>query len=112
MKTRYLAVALSLLLAQPSLAADSVEHSGQASKHSVLASAEGLASGAVVASAVAATPVILSVGAGMAVQSVSTELHESMEGKDHPDVLVITDMVITADEAPDEAIQSQTQWQE
>lgn len=97
------------MMGLPALADDSVEHSGQASKHSALASVEGLASAGMVASAVAATPLILSAGAGMAIHSVASDLHQSIEVPPQPRILVITDKIITTDVAPNQAMQSQAE---
>jgi hypothetical protein len=90
----------------------SAHHSGQASKHSVLGVGHGASSGAKVASAVVAAPVVvvgglslatgsLLVSAGDSVanssQNVSTHKHRHGHGP-----LVVTDIVITADPAPNQ----------
>jgi len=80
------------------MADDSVDHSGQASKHSVLASAGSAGTVASVASAVAVAPVVLSVGAVVSVHESAQSAHRSMEAK--PVKLEITHKVITADPAP------------
>ncbi len=80
------------------MADDSVDHSGQASKHSALAAAGSVGTVASVASAVVAVPVVLSVGAVVSVHESAQAAHESLEHK--PVKLEITQKVITADPAP------------
>ena len=83
----------------------STYHSGQASKHSVLAVTEGLASTAAVGSAVVAVPVISVGAASVATGSMIAEAGESI-AKSHANhgPLVITERTITVDPAPDQVI--------
>ena len=104
------------LLSHSVLADDSIDHSGKASKHSVLAASEGLAATASVASAVAAVPVILTgsvvVAAGNVAQSAVDESTSSSHGAghqssaNHNEPLVITETIITADPAPNKVVTS------
>jgi len=103
----------SALLTHSVMADDSIDHSGKASKHSALATSEGLATTASVASAVA-VPVILTgsaVVAGSAVaESVidesSRSIHEAshQSSVDNNQPLVITETIITADPAPNKVV--------
>ena len=87
---------------------DSITHSAKASKHSVLAASEGLASTATVASAVVAAPIIVTGSVVVATGSVIAESAESIarnahthsETASHNGPLVITETIITADLAP------------
>ena len=104
----------SALLTHSVMADDSTDHSGKASKHSALAASEGLATTASVASAVVAVPVILTgsaVVAGSAVaESVIDESSRSIHGASHHfsvdnnQPLVITEIIITADPAPNKVV--------
>ena len=98
MKHGLIAAVTFLALSTNVMADDSVNHSGQASKHSVLAAAGSIETGASVASAVSVAPVVLSVGALVAVHESAKAAHGSMEPK--PIKLEITQKVITADPAP------------
>lgn len=104
MKKSLVVLLSSLVLSPVAFADDSVEHSGQASKHSVLASAEGIASTATVASAVAVAPVVLTVGASMAVAAAGDAIHDSLEGSNQPRPLTVTERVITVDAPPNVVI--------
>lgn len=98
------------ILSLPSFAeAGSVEHSGQASKHSVLAITDGVGSVTKVGSAVVASPVLvvggLSLAAGSAVNSAGESLAnnaQNVSGHHHSqnNKLVVTEITITADPAP------------
>lgn len=89
-------------------------HSGQASKHSALAVSHTAASTTKVASAVVATPFIVaggvSVVAGSTVLAVGDSLADTANASSHHSTshnnheLVITNVVITADQAPNKAI--------
>lgn len=106
----------SALLSHSVLADDSIDHSGKASKHSVLAASEGIATTASVASAVAVAPVILAgsvvVAAGNVVQSAVDESTSSRHGAsdqssaNYNEPLVITETIITADPAPNKVVTS------
>jgi len=102
MKKRFITMLL-LGLTNPVMADDSVNHSGQASKHSALATIESAGTTVSVASAVAATPVILSVAAGAAVVSAADNIHASSERK-RRDPIEITHKIITVDPAPNVAV--------
>ena len=94
-----LITALTLIVLSTNVMADdSVDHSGQASKHSALAAAGSVGTVASVASAVVAVPVVLSVGAVVSVHESAQAAHQSVERK--PVKLEITQKVITADPAP------------
>ncbi len=110
-----------MLFTHTASADDSVDHSAKASKHSVLAGAEGLASTATVASAVVAVPVVLTgsvvVAAGSAVaesaHSVASSAHHSHKNShqralNHNAPLVVTETVITADPAPNKVASQKT----
>ena len=103
----------------------SIDHSVQASKHAALAVTEGVASTAMVASAVIAVPVIVVGAASVAVGNVVVKAGESManaavHSSNHlhnhtpthkTRTLVITQKTITADPAPDKVIVIQTETQ-
>lgn len=87
----------------------SAQHSGQASKHSVLAVGHGALSTAKVASAVVAIPVVVAgsvaLTAGAAAASIvdaSSQHHRHDHGP-----LLITETTITADPAPNKVIITQ-----
>ena len=84
----------------------SAQHSGQASKHSVLAVGHGALSTVKVASAVVAVPVAGSVmvTAGMASIQTAASIANKASIHKHHGPLVITETTITADPAPDKAI--------
>lgn len=108
----------SALLSHSAMADDSIDHSGKASKHSVLAASEGLATTASVASAVVAVPVVLTgsvaVAGSAVVESAVNESarnlhrasHQSSVAHDQP--LVITETIITADPAPNQVVTTKT----
>ncbi|MDT0596295.1 hypothetical protein [Glaciecola petra] len=106
------------ILSLPSFAeAGSVEHSGQASKHSVLAITDGVGSITKVSSAVVASPVLvvggLSLAAGSAVNSAGESLANNAQNVSghhhgHNKALVITEITITADPAPNVVMQTPT----
>ncbi|GGF68377.1 hypothetical protein [Alteromonas lipolytica] len=100
----------SLVMSHSAMAADSVDHSGQASKHSVLASVEGVSTTAAVASAVVAAPVIVT---GLSVVSAAEASHKSVKALHAKHVentkpLTITTRVITRDPPPSEVVIEQT----
>lgn len=102
------------ILSLPTLAeSGSVEHSGQASKHSVLALSDGAGSVTKVGSAVVATPILVVGGLSLAAGSTITSAGESLannaqnvSGHHHTqsNKLVVTEITITADPAPNVAI--------
>ncbi|WP_333972530.1 hypothetical protein [Alteromonas mediterranea] len=103
----------SALLSHSAMADDSIDHSGKASKHSVLAASEGLATTASVASAVVAVPVVLTgsvVVAGSAVVESARILHQASHQSSvaHDQPLVITETIITADPAPNQVVTTKT----
>jgi hypothetical protein len=99
------------LLAGQAQANDSSYHSGQASKHSVLASSTAVQSTAQVASAVVAVPLVV---AGVSTLAVGSAIAESgqaiadshVHSHAPTPVLIITDKVITADPAPNQAMKN------
>ncbi|AGP83170.1 hypothetical protein I533_16095 [Alteromonas mediterranea MED64] len=103
----------SALLSHSAMADDSIDHSGKASKHSVLAASEGLATTASVASAVVAVPVVLTgsvVVAESAVVESARNLHQASHQSSvaHDQPLVITETIITADPAPNQVVTTKT----
>lgn len=112
----FASIAIASLFNLPAYAeGGSVHHSGQASKHSVLAVAHGVGSTAKVASAVVATPIIaaggVSLATGASAVSVGGTIATSANNASTVQVnqnqpLVVTDMVITADPAPNQAMQT------
>lgn len=114
MKKRILAIICSSFLFSTSTFAGAVTHSVQASKHSGLALSEGVASTAMVASAVVAIPVVVVAGTSMVAASVVVEAADSLGNsvnashrhhtnhthRTHRRTLVITERTITADPAP------------
>ena len=121
MKTRTLLCSLftaSALFTIPTMSVlaegGSAHHSGQASKHSALAVSHGGASTAKVASAVVATPIIIagsaSVAAGSSVLALGDSIATSgnrVSVHKHNTPIHITDIVITADPAPNKAMAQQ-----
>lgn len=102
-------LSIGALVSSPAFAeSGSVHHSGQASKHSVLAVGHGIGSTTKIASAVIAAPIIVvggaSIAAGSAVMVVGDSIASSGRGLSvHANTqgpLEITDLVITADPAP------------
>lgn len=89
-------------------------HSGQASKHSALALSHTVAGSAKVASAVTAAPIIVAGGVSQAAGSVVLELGKGLSKASHASdsissqqgdkALTITEITITADQAPNVAI--------
>ena len=105
-----IALLTSIVVSQGAMAADSVDHSGQASKHSVLASVEGAASTVSVASAGVGAPVIIT---GMSVVAVADSTHQSVKAlhakhQQNTRPLTITTRVITRDPPPSEVVVEQT----
>lgn len=101
------------LLANVAIAENSVHHSGQASKHSAIATSQGLASTATVASAVVAVPVVMAVGTSIVAGSVIVEVGEAISNSvkaSHASshmphhTLIITERTVTADPAPNKVI--------
>lgn len=88
------------------MANDSIHHSGQASKHSVLAASHGVVTSGKVASAVVAAPLIIAGGASMVAGSASVSLGNTLveSVRDNKVQLEITDKTITVDPAPNQVI--------
>lgn len=108
MKQVFAGVVFSALLSAQCVAADSVDHSAQASKHSVLASVEGTATGVSIASAVVAAPVVIT-GATLSSTAVaSQELADSVHRHHQSKPLPVTTKVITRDPAPNQVVINQT----
>jgi hypothetical protein len=109
MKLTTIALILTLSVSSIDLQAEgSVHHSGQASKHLVLAVGHGVVSNAKIASAVVAVPLVIvgsvAVVAGAAsVQTGASILKTISTHKPHG-TLVITQTTITADPAPNKVI--------
>ncbi|MDP5031571.1 MAG: hypothetical protein NWQ54_16720 [Paraglaciecola sp.] len=83
----------------------SVNHSAQASKHSVLAVTEGVASTAKVASVVVAAPLVIAGGASLATGSLIAESGNKIKSSHaHQGPLVISETTVTADPAPNQVI--------
>lgn len=108
-------ISLVSLLSLPAYAeSGSVHHSGQASKHSVLAVAHGVGDSAKVASAVVAVPIIVAGGVSLAAGSTAVAIGESIGNgaqhlsshhhrhATHTGPLKITEITITADPAPNQ----------
>ena len=91
-----------LTLSCGAMADDSIQHSGQASKHSVLAATESVQTTASVASAVSVAPVVLSVGVAVIAADSAHSVHHSIEKSNKP--LPVTKRVNTADPAPNVVI--------
>lgn len=106
MKISKVAFLVSLTLAAMSAqAAESIDHSGQASKHSVLAVAHGAASTAKVVSAVVAVPLIVAGGVSVVAGSASVAAGTSvLNSKASTGILIITDKTVTVDPAPNKAM--------
>ncbi|MFT4654372.1 MAG: hypothetical protein ACJA0G_002514 [Kangiellaceae bacterium] len=103
--------ASAFLVATPVAAqGGSVHHSGQASKHTVLALGHAASSAAKVATAVVAAPILVAGGLSFAAGSTALVIGDSIVGSNkrvsihtHNDgPLEITNIVITADPAPNE----------
>ncbi|WJG09051.1 hypothetical protein [Aliiglaciecola sp. LCG003] len=103
-----LCLLLSSVFAHQAQAGKAIEHSLQASKHSVLAVADGVGSVAVVASAVVAVPIII---AGQAVAASGQFVGGALQHEHtYPSSkLVITELIITADPAPNRVIELTSQ---
>ena len=99
-------LALTLSCATVAVHAEgSVNHSGQASKHSALAVAEGAVSTAKVASVVVAAPLVIAGGASLVTGSVIAESANNIKSSHvHKGPLVISDTTVTADPAPNQVI--------
>ncbi len=108
MKKCLLALMGSSILFASSVSAGAVDHSVQASTHSGLAVSEGLASTAMVASAVVAVPVVVVAGSSLVAASVVVEAGDALADSarhshshhHHHRTLVITERTITAGPAP------------
>lgn len=94
-------------------ATESTYHSGQASKHSAIATSQGMASTAKVASAVMVAPVVAAAGVSLVAGSVISEAgdalldsakasHANSHHQHH--TLIVTELTITADPAPNQVI--------
>ncbi len=97
------------LLVAPAFAANSGQHLSKAGKHSVLAVSHGAASTAKVASAVVAVPLIASGSVMVVAGTISAEAGSTMIGMlDHNDEIIISDITVTADPSPQEAMNKNT----
>lgn len=105
------ALTATSLITPPAMAeGGSVHHSGQASKHVVLAVVDGVETGAKVASAVVAAPIVIAGGVSLAAGSVAVSVGDSIAQSGqrisvhaHSNApLEVTDLVITADPAPNQ----------
>lgn len=86
----------------------SAYHSGQASKHSALAVADGAVSTAKVASVAVAAPLLVVGGASVVTGSVIAESGQKIKSSHaHQGPLVISDKTVTADPAPNQVIMIQ-----
>lgn len=84
---------------------DSVGHSGQASKHSALAVADGAVSTAKVASVAVAAPLVVAGGVSVVTGSAIAESANKVKSSHaHQGPLVISDKTVTADPAPNQVI--------
>lgn len=121
-------VLITSLLATPTFAADSTHHTSQAGKHSALAVSHGAKSTATVASAVVAVPVVVVGGAMLGTGVVSAAAGSEKIGSTvavagavgistaanavnsigKSDKLLISDVTVTADPAPQQAMQKST----
>jgi hypothetical protein len=83
----------------------SVNHSAQASKHSVLAVTEGVVSTAKVASVVVAAPLVVAGGVSLVTGSVIAESGNNIKSSHaHQGPLTISETTVTADPAPNQII--------
>jgi len=121
-------VLITSLLATSTFAADSAHHTSQAGKHSALAVSHGAKSTAKVASAVVAVPVAIAGGAmlgtGIASAAVGSKkvgstvaltgalgisaAAKAIDSVGKDDKLLISDVTITADPAPQKVMQKNT----
>lgn len=100
-------IALTIALGSTQVyARDSAQHTSKAGKHSTLAVSHGAASSAKVASAAVAVPVLIVGSAGVASIAGGSALIDSAT---KPEPLTITEVTITADPAPNQAMQTNTQ---
>ena len=99
-------LALSLSFSTVAVHAEgSTYHSGQASKHSALAVADGAVSSAKVASVAVAAPLLVVGGASVVTGSVIAESGQKIKSSHaHQGPLVISDKTVTADPAPNQVI--------
>ena len=123
MKFTNIALIFSLSISSVSVfAADSTQHSGKASKHSVLAVGHGAVSTTKVASAVVAVPIVavgsvalvagtasVHTGASVADSASHHNAKPHHHRKESHRPLVITETTITADPAPNQTIVIQQQ---
>ena len=93
------------LLANQACAADSVQHSGKAIKHSALAVGTSVVSTAKVASVAVAVPLVVAGSAGVASVAAADSLHHKSK-KVEP--IEITEITITADPAPNKVMVTTT----
>ena len=111
---------MAALLTSPiaACASESVNHSGQASKHSVLAVGHGLHAGVKVASTAVAAPVAIVGSASLAAGSVLTESAKSLSYKSHSAkskktkgkaALEVSETTVTVGPTPNQAIQRSNQ---
>ncbi|WP_281560330.1 hypothetical protein [Thalassomonas sp. RHCl1] len=100
-------IALTLALSStPIYAQDSAQHTSKAGKHSALAVSHGAASSAKVASAAVAVPLLVVGSAGVASVAGGSALIDSAT---KPKPLTVTEVTITADPAPNQAMQTKRQ---
>jgi hypothetical protein len=115
MKTlSYLTCIGVLLTSFASFAEPASTHSGKASKHSALALSHGVAGSAQVASAVVAVPLVVGGSVALSAGAASVELGEGLSKvasskvsnvrKAQPVVLEVTEITITVDRSPAEAM--------
>ena len=104
MKKTLLILMLSAVICQNAFADDSVNHSGKASKHSVLASSGSLTTTASVASAVVAVPVIATgsvmVASGNALAESAEDSKRRHREAHTAEPIEITETINTVDPAP------------
>ncbi len=98
-----LAITVMLTLSQPAMAQGSVQHSGQALKHSVEAIGHTAVAGMKLSSAAVAVPLGFSAGIGHASGQASEALWENANAE-IGEPLIITDETIVAGPTPDAAI--------
>lgn len=89
------------LMATQACAADSVQHSGKAIKHSVLAAGTSVVTTAKVASVVVAVPLVVAGSAGVASIAAADSLHHKTK---KVKAIEITEITITADPAPNKVM--------
>lgn len=117
MKTlSYVSCVAMLLTSFSSLAEPSSNHSGQASKHSALAASHGVAGSAQVASAAVAVPLVVGGSVALSAGAASVAVGEGLSDiastsahkvkHSHPVELEVTEITITVDRSPAEAMKA------